>query len=156
MRKCRHISVTISLTASSLPPAPSFLLPSTPPSCLFYASLARHLFIRPSLFLSAPLPLSFSLSFFFHSLLVFCALPVSQRIPLVAQLRDSAGKLRLFKARSAGKASSCWKEAAWTWRTSPHVYTLAHINTDTHTSHSAQPFYYYVSLHFKPERCHSM
>lgn len=126
------------------------VIPVTPPSC-------RLLFSRsPSLHL--PLPLSVSLSFLFLlSTRLLCALPVSQRIPLVAQLRDSAGKLRLFKARSAGKASSCWKEAAWTWRTSPScLHTLAH-NTDTHTFRSeAQAFYYHVSLHFQPERCHSM
>lgn len=125
MRKCARVSVAIS------PPLPLPLVLS-PRS--------------PSLY--PPLPLSFPsappLPLFFHCLLVFCALPVSQRIPLVAQLRDSAGKLRLFKARSAGKASSCWREAAWTWRTSPRVYTLARINTDaracTNTRARAQAF----------------
>lgn len=105
----------------------SFLLPLP---LVVYSSLAHHLFICPSL------PLSVSV-FFFSSLStrLLCALPVSQRIPLVAQLRDSAGKLRLFKARSAGKASSCWKEAAWTWRTSPScLHTLAHKHRHTHVS----------------------
>lgn len=113
MRKCARVSVAIS------PPLP-LPLALSPRSPSLYPPL-------PLSFPSAPPP---SLPPFFHCLLVFCALPVSQRIPLVAQLRDSAGKLRLFKARSAGKASSCWREAAWTWRTSPRVYTLASINTD--------------------------
>lgn len=123
-------SIGILPPPSLLPPLPSLLLPS-------YPSLLSLTFLLLTISSSAPpafcLAPPISLSFFFHCLLVFCASLVSQRIPLVAQLRDSAGKLRLFKARSAGKASSCWKQAAWTWRTSSHVYTLAHINTDTHT-----------------------
>lgn len=160
----RRVDIFLSLSLfqllySSLPPPPS-LLPSVFPS--FYTSLSS--FTLLSLTISSPAPPSFCLPrslpvfFLLLSTCLLCALPVSQRIPLVAQLRDSAGKLRLFKARSAGKASSCWKEAAWTRRTSPNVYTLAHINTDTHTRLilKAQCFYYHVSLHFKPDRCHSM
>lgn len=125
-----------------------------PPSV--YPSLLSFTLLLLAISSSAPpsfcLPLSLSVFFLPRSTRPLCALPVSQRIPLVAQLRDSAGKLRLFKARSAGKASSCWKEAAWTRRTSPHVYTHTH----TRLILKAQPFYYHVSLHFKPERCHSM
>lgn len=145
MKKSRNISVTIPLPSTPFFP-PSFLPSSLYPSPLFiYSFLSRHLFIRPSLFLPLFfLPLSTRL---------LCALPVSRRIPLVAQLRDSAGKLRLFKARSAGKASSCLKEAAWTQRTSPDVYTLAH--KQTHMSHSeAYSFYYSVFQRFKPGICH--
>lgn len=136
MRKSRHISVTVSLPASIFFP-PSLLLPSsfyslTPPSCRLRFSRS------PSL--HPPLPLSVypSLSVFFLPLSTRlpCALPVSQRIPLVAQLRDSAGKLRLFKARSAGKASSCWKEAAWTANQPSCLHTRTHKHRHMHTSHS--------------------
>lgn len=155
MKKSRNISVTIPLQSTLFFP-PSFLpssLYSLYPSPLFiYSFLSRHLFIPPPSFC---LPLSLSLSLFFLPLStrLLCALPVSRRIPLVAQLRDSAGKLRLFKARSAGKASSCLKDAAWTQRTSPDVYTLAH--KQTHMSHSeAYSFYYSVFQLFKPGICH--
>lgn len=130
---------------SFLHPSSFFLL--SPFNSLYPSLLSFTLLLSLAISSSAPpsfclpLPLSF---FFFPPLStrLLCALPVSQRIPLVAQLRDSAGKLRLFKARSAGKASSCWKEAAWTQRTSPHVYTLAHKHRRAHSSRSeAQSIY---------------
>lgn len=81
---CHHPSL------GSSPPS----LSSSAPPVFFQSTLpSLSLFLPPSLLSTLP---------------VFSALrPVSPRIPLVAQLRDSAGKLRLFKARSAGKASSC-------------------------------------------------
>lgn len=138
------LSPSLSHLLSSSPPSfrPSSLSSLYPSPLFIYSFLSRHLFIRPSLFFFLPL-----------STRLLCALPVSRRIPLVAQLRDSAGKLRLFKARSAGKASSCLKEAAWTQRTSPDVYTLAH--KQTHMSHSeAYSFYYSVFQLSKPGICH--
>lgn len=122
MRKSRYSSPCLS-ASPLIPPSPtSFLL-----SFLFPLPLVVY----------SSAPPSFCLSVFFFSTRLLCALPVSQRIPLVAQLRDSAGKLRLFKARSAGKASSCWREAAWTWRTSPScLHTLAHKHTRLVLKHS--------------------
>lgn len=58
--------------------------------------LARHLFI--------PLSLPLSLLSLFSSPPPPHCLPVSHWIPLVAQLPDSAGKLRLFKAKV------CWED----------------------------------------------
>lgn len=96
-----------------------------PHSFLFHSPLCRLLLSPPPL---APPSLP---SLFFSAVGSFSmCFSVSQRIPLVAQLRDSAGKLKLFKARSAGKASSWWREAAWTRPNSPCVYT----QTQTYTS----------------------
>lgn len=109
--------------------------------------LARHLFIR----LSLPLSLfSLTLSLFqSHPPSLPHCLPVSHWIPLVAQLPDSAGKLRLFKAKvcwedqqllleggkEGGKEGG--REAARPDRprvfTNARAHTHAHINTSQHT-----------------------
>lgn len=108
---------------------PSFL----PPLSFTLPSLAISSSAPPSLALSPSLCLFFSL-LLLPSTRLLCASPVSQRIPLVAQLRDSAGKLRLFKARSAGKARSCWKRGSLDTANQPLMFT--HCLTHTHTSHS--------------------